>query len=472
VGLNIRQKMSIIVGTVATSFALLISVSWLLDAETEKQAAVIRDRYIPHVELGYRLQSDFEGISLSLRDAVAAQDGDSLESAQNLKNKLIADLDSASNIIDTQQSDTLKLAIDDYFSSAINTSKRLIKGETGLSIVESMSHMQTKRSIAEIALNKVTIFDRGKLSESFDSIFRAQRRSARTRLWISLGCVFLVLFSSLFTVRYLISRLKDIEMGLSRFGIGDFKQPIPVVGNDELAELSRQINSMANQIQRLLQEIESFSYSVAHDLRAPLRAVQGFVTIITEEHTQSLTADAKSLMSRVVIASQRMEKLIEGLLSLTRLNRTAIKKQHVDLSKITHAVLGILKDNDPERKIRIDVEANVVGWGDPHLLDVTISNLVSNAWKFTKRAADAQVQFGTLVENKTTVFFIRDNGAGFDMRYSKKLFGTFQRLHTESEFEGHGIGLATVKNIIEKHGGRIWAESEPGKGATFYFTLS
>jgi signal transduction histidine kinase len=469
--LTLRQKINIIVGTAATAFVFLMAVSWYLNVQMEGQTAFIRDQYIPHVELGYRLEMQFHGIGLSLRDAVSAQDINGLETTLDLKNRLLHELEASSKVVEARQITNLKTALDDYVSSAMSTSRRLIAGETGLGIVAAMTEMQAKQAAAASVLSKVTTFDRGSLREAFASISQAQERSARIRFWVSVGCVLFIFVVSLLMGRSLISRLKEISSGLTRFGEGDFSEPIPVVGEDELADLSRHINKMALRIQSLVRELESFSYSVAHDLRSPIRGLMGFSVALLEDHALDLSDEGKSYLNHIAGAAQRMGHMVDGLLSLSRLNRAPLHRQQVNLSQIVATVIEVLKGQEPERRIHLQVEENVAAWGDPQLLDIAISNLIGNAWKFTKRRPEAQIHFGSKKEPEGLVYFVRDNGAGFDMRYRDKLFGTFQRLHSESEFEGHGIGLATVKNVIDKHGGRIWAESEVGKGTVFYFML-
>lgn len=228
---------------------------------------------------------------------------------------------------------------------------------------------------------------------------------------------------------------------------------------------------MAEKIQGLVKEIESFSYSIAHDLRTPLRSVIGFSTVLIEDHAESLDADARSSLNRISAAAQRMGQMVDGLLSLTRLNRAPLAKQDVDLSKIANRIAEELKGNDPDRVVNFKCASGVIAQADSKLLEVVVLNLLGNAWKFTKKRPQAEIEFGAKKENGKSTFFVRDNGTGFDMKYSDKLFGTFQRLHAANEFEGHGIGLATVKAVINRHKGQIWAESAPDKGTTFYFTL-
>lgn len=470
--LTLRQKMNCVAGTVTAAFIILIGVNWYLNAEVENHTALIRDQFIPHVELGYRLETQFEAIALRLRDAVSAQDMNELNSTAELGDKLMNELDSASGIIEPQQIALVKTAIDEYLSIAVDTSKRIIQGETGLSIVEAMEKMQTKQTIADSLINRVAKFDRAKLSEAFTSIGNIQTRSAKLSFWVSIVCVGFIFGVSFVMGRVLIVRLREIANGVTRFGEGKFSRPIPIVGDDELSELSGQINKMANRIQTLVHELESFSYSVAHDLRAPLRAMVGFSNILVESYANILPEEGKTYLERIVSAGSRMEHMVDGLLNLSRMNRRTLSKQQVNLSKIASNIVELLRSNEPGRVAVVQVEENISALGDPQLLDIALANLIGNAWKFTKHTQETRIQFGCKKEKGSSIFFIRDNGAGFDMRYKDKLFGTFQRLHGESEFEGYGIGLATVKNIIDRHGGQIWAESEVNKGTTFYFTLA
>jgi len=215
-------------------------------------------------------------------------------------------------------------------------------------------------------------------------------------------------------------------------------------------------------------ELESFSYSVSHDLRAPLRAINGFSQALLEDNAAQLDDDGKDSLRRVRTAAQRMGELIDDLLELSRVSRHELKREKVNLSGLARVVLSELQKQNPSREVKLQIEQDLVADCDARLLRVALENLFGNAWKFTSKNPSALISFGRL----GGAFFVRDDGAGFDMQYADKLFGAFQRLHGKLEFEGTGIGLATVQRIVHRHGGRIWAESEPGKGATFHFTLS
>jgi PAS domain S-box-containing protein len=219
-------------------------------------------------------------------------------------------------------------------------------------------------------------------------------------------------------------------------------------------------------------ELESFSYSVSHDLRAPLRTIDGFSHALLEDCGDRLDETGKNHLSRIRAATQRMGVLIDDLLNLSRLSRTEMHTQSVDISAMAFSVAGDLQKSQPERRVQLLVEGGLETTADPGLLRAVLENLLSNAWKFTSKRASARIEFGVTHEDGTPTYFVRDDGAGFDPAYADRLFGAFQRLHSMSEFAGTGVGLATVQRIVQRHGGRIWAKSAVGHGATFYFTLS
>ena len=218
-------------------------------------------------------------------------------------------------------------------------------------------------------------------------------------------------------------------------------------------------------------ELESFSYSVSHDLRAPLRSIEGFSRILEEDYREQLGMAGNDVLNRVRKNTRHMEDLIDGLLSLSKVTRCPLHYDHVDMSRYAHECIDQLLSEAPDRKVEIVIAENLITRSDPNLLRAVITNLISNAWKYSSREPAAKIEFGKQFENDRLVYFIKDNGAGFDMAHVDKLFGAFQRLHKASEFDGSGIGLATVQRIMNRLGGLIWAESTIGKGAVFYFTL-
>jgi PAS domain S-box-containing protein len=218
-------------------------------------------------------------------------------------------------------------------------------------------------------------------------------------------------------------------------------------------------------------EFEAFSYSIAHDLRSPLRGIDGFSKLLLEEHASKLDSEAQSYIHTVREAAQHMAQLIDSLLALARVSQSDLRRERVDLSAIAKDALRRLQSEQPERNVDLRVTEGMTCQGDSRLIQIAFTNLLTNAWKFTGKRPDPRIEVGVTNDGERDAFFVRDNGAGFDMAFSKKLFGVFQRLHSVGEFEGIGIGLATVQRIVRRHGGKIWANSALERGATFYFML-
>jgi PAS domain S-box-containing protein len=239
------------------------------------------------------------------------------------------------------------------------------------------------------------------------------------------------------------------------------------------AELELRVIERTEQLQAANKELEAFSYSVSHDLRAPLRHINGFSQALLEDYAAKLDDEGKGYLQQVRSASQEMGQLIDDLLQLARVTRSEMHREVVNLSEIALAVLADLQaTEDGGRSVSVNIEKGLMAHGDKRLLRVVLSNLLGNAWKFTSKRQDAEIRFGRQKKNGEAVYFVRDNGAGFDMAYANKLFGAFQRLHSGSEFEGTGIGLATVQRVINRHGGHVWAEGKVNELAVFYFTLA
>ncbi|MBT3259067.1 MAG: transporter substrate-binding domain-containing protein [Deltaproteobacteria bacterium] len=237
-------------------------------------------------------------------------------------------------------------------------------------------------------------------------------------------------------------------------------------------ELEQRVQKRTDQLEGANKELESFAYSVSHDLRAPLRGIDGFSQVLLEDYEEKLDEEGKDYLGRIRSGTQRMGHLIDDLLRLSRLTRSEMRHEPVNLSTLAENVSVALRESGSERKVTFDITPNLKAHGDRYLLGVAIENLFSNAWKFSSGHDQARIEFGVEKLEGKNAYFIRDDGVGFDMAYADKLFGAFQRLHGTTEFPGSGIGLATVQRIIHRHGGQIWAESKVGEGATFYFTLS
>jgi len=293
--------------------------------------------------------------------------------------------------------------------------------------------------------------------------------------------------------RRLTTPLADVTRAAEAIASGDLEQHVPEGRDDELGRLARSFNTMAGQVARSHHrleaqvaqrtealegtnaELESFSYSVSHDLRAPLRAIHGFARILLEDHKAKLDPEAQRLLGVIDQNTRRMGQLIDDLLAFSRLGRQGITAGRVDMKELARTVADEVQrvEAEAERKgsLEIRIDPLPVARGDRALVRQVISNLLQNAVKFSRGRDNARVEVGSRPDGGLTVYFVKDNGAGFDPRYSDKLFGVFQRLHSAEQFEGTGVGLAIVKRIVQRHGGRVWAEGQVDQGATFYFTL-
>ena len=241
---------------------------------------------------------------------------------------------------------------------------------------------------------------------------------------------------------------------------------------DLTGELENRVRERTAELEAANRELEAFSYSVSHDLRAPLRAIDGFSSLLAMDYRDKLDDTGLDYITRVRRAVQRMGDLIDDLLKLSRVTRLEIRPAHVDMSRLAREVVEVLQASDRKRQVQVSITDGLEASGDLHLLQMLLANLIENAWKYTGKVEQARIEFGVTQQASEAVFYVRDNGAGFDMQYADKLFTAFQRLHHQDEFPGTGVGLATVARIIQRHGGRVWADAKPGQGATFYFTLT
>jgi signal transduction histidine kinase len=330
------------------------------------------------------------------------------------------------------------------------------------------------------------VFVEQPLNEAYAPLYSSMLRT----IVILLAALALAVLTSLFLARKMVTPIQTLQAAAARIGAGALDQRIDIRTGDELGDLSKEFNLMAAQLQEsyanleqkveertaalaaVNQELEAFSYSVSHDLRAPLRSIDGFSQALLEDYEAKLDTQGKDYLQRVRSASQRMGQLIDDMLNLSRVTRTEIRRETVDLSALAHTVAAGLQKAQPQRDATFVIAEGLVANGDEGLLRVALENLLGNAWKFTGKRPDTRIEFGAIEQNGTKAYMVRDNGAGFDMAYADKLFKTFQRLHEVAEFEGTGIGLATVQRIIRRHGGSVWAEGAVDQGATFYFTLN
>jgi two-component system, sensor histidine kinase and response regulator len=239
---------------------------------------------------------------------------------------------------------------------------------------------------------------------------------------------------------------------------------------EDVVRKNRELLASKAALEAANRELEAFTYSVSHDLRAPVRSIDGFSQILLEDYASQLDDKGQEHLARIRRSAQRMGELIEDLLRLSRLARGEIQRTDVDLSRMARSIADELRASTPARSVNFVISDDIVAHGDANLLRIVLDNLLGNAWKFTVHVS-ARIEVGSTRGGEAQVYFVRDNGAGFDMKHASKLFGPFQRLHREDDFPGTGIGLATVQRIIHRHGGRVWADGAVGRGATIYFTL-
>jgi light-regulated signal transduction histidine kinase (bacteriophytochrome) len=236
--------------------------------------------------------------------------------------------------------------------------------------------------------------------------------------------------------------------------------------------MEQRVIERTTELDRANEELESFAYSIAHDLRAPLRGITGFSQIVLAQNEAKLDQESVNNLQRVVAAGKRMSLLIDDLLALSRISRREVQRGKLDLSAMATEIAAFLAQAHPKRSVRVSVRPDMHLDGDAGLMRIAMENLLGNAWKFSSRKDDAEIEVGSERRDGEEIYFVRDNGAGFDMKYVGQLFKPFQRLHGEKDFEGTGIGLSIVQRVVARHGGRIWAEAKEGEGATFYFSVA
>jgi two-component system sensor kinase len=308
---------------------------------------------------------------------------------------------------------------------------------------------------------------------------------AKNLILIAAGVVVILGLISMGVVRKITQPLEELKVGAERIGAGNLTQRIEVKTGDELERLADEFNRMAvvlsekeaklhhhtAQLEASNKELEAFSYSVSHDLRAPLRAIDGFSRVLLEDYIDKLDDEGKRYLNIIGSNTKKMGQLIDDLLLFSRLGRQEIRRSDINMEKLVKTVFEELKLAVPERKLQFTINALIPAQGDQAMIRQVFVNLLSNAVKFTRPKETAVIEVDGRSEGDENIYAIRDNGVGFDMKYVNKLFGVFQRLHSSEEFEGTGVGLAIVQRIIHRHGGRVWGEGKVGEGATFYFSL-
>ena len=348
-----------------------------------------------------------------------------------------------------------------------------------------------ERLVAQLLITSHSLItDASRLAEEAHiKATEAQKLASNLTVTLMILLAIAITTSSLLIARSISKPLTRLAEYSRRVGEGEYTADIEIKGKDEVASVASDVKSMVGQLQKhhehleelvkertseltaVNKELEAFAYSVSHDLRAPLRSIDGFSQALIEDYPDKLDEKGKDYLQRVRLATQRMGILIDDLLNLSRVTRSEMRREIVDLSSLTQLIAGELQETQPERPVDFVIAQGLTTNGDTRLLRLLVENLLGNAWKFTRHHQQAKIEFGVINSDSKETFFIRDDGAGFDMNYADKMFGVFQRLHKQEEFPGTGIGLATVLRIVHRHGGQVWAEGKVEKGATFYFTL-
>ncbi len=332
-------------------------------------------------------------------------------------------------------------------------------------------------------------------SKNIAEVREAERQAVWLVVVLGAGIVIATAGTWIVAARRVVRPIGELQRGIQILGGGNLDYRIGPLGKDEIGEVARSFDEMAEQLSTTTvsrnelakevterkraeealreanAELEAFTYSVSHDLRAPLRAMDGFSQVLLEDSADKVGAEGKDYLERVRGASQRMGQLIDDLLKFSRLARAELRRRRVDLSQLAETISAELHAAEPGRQVSFAIAADVVAAGDEHLLRIVLENLLGNAWKFTSTQPKARIEFGVTENEGQPAYFVHDGGVGFDMRYADKLFQPFQRLHKSDEFPGSGIGLATVARIVRRHRGRVWAESVVGQGTTVYFSL-
>jgi len=381
-----------------------------------------------------------------------------------------------------------------YLQDAFSALVDLDRAPDGSATEAALSREVERRLVTQLMLiSQDSVVDARRLAQITTEKIRQSQRQTSRLLALLVALIGIVMASHFVaSLNQVLTPIKQLKLGVEAFTRGDFSFRTQVNVNNELGALSRAFDQMAERLEETVtalerktiqlletnRELESFSYSVSHDLRSPLRGIDGWGLALIEDYGEQLDATAHTYVERIRADTQRMGQLIDDLLQLARVTRAEIKHEPVDLSDLAQNLADRLKASQGERQIDFLIQPGLSTLGDPRLLEIALNNLLDNACKFTGKRTEAQIEFGETIADepepgiRRKVYFVRDNGVGFDMAHAQRLFGAFQRMHKASEFPGTGIGLATVQRVVHRHGGSVWADAQPDQGSTFYFTLS
>lgn len=413
------------------------ALSALSDAETGQRGFIItgRDSYLEPYRVGIRALDNAVDLLTRLVAGNAA---------------LAADIQEMATLASRKKGE-LAYIIQIYRSESPEAARQRVLEGRGKVYMDQFRELTTKIVKSQEAAHRVNTSELMALGDS-------------TRWKLVLAAAVLFLFTLAGTV-LLAREIGHEHRTAARLDVSQRKY------RDLAATLEHQVELRTESLRQVNDELTAFSYSVSHDLRAPLRSIDGFSQIILEDYGVRLDEPGRNMLERIRAAARHMSELIQSLLELSRVTRLEPERQLISLSEISRAALDALATNDPQRHVDVHIAPALIAHADPQLIRVVMNNLLANAWKFTSHAPEPRIEVGKTERDGKTTYFVRDNGAGFDAEHADRLFTPFQRFHSEKDFDGTGIGLATVQRVIHRHGGRIWAESRPGEGATFHFTV-
>jgi signal transduction histidine kinase len=498
--LRFGHRVGLLLLLAAGALIAVTIVTLVLGQRSERQVTGIETRYLPLIELDRDLKRTATATAKALEDAANAAEEAKLAEADRLARELVARIDSGAQQLIGNGSDprALRGAFETYYAAARGVSAALAAGTPATRLTADLELMSAAQRNFLALLDTAATPDRNQLAAAFSTARDSQREALAIDIAVAVIALAVMALLSWRLIRRTVSSLHAVSDGVERLARGDFATAIDVPTGDEIGELAREANRTAERLRAYREEadreadrarralvetqnqaraaevankeLEAFSYSVSHDLRSPLRGIDGFSQALLEDE-QTLSEQGQDYLRRIRSGAQRMGELIDDLLRLSRVSRGGFKKEQVDLSAIVRLIVDGLKRAEPHRTVEVVVQDKVTAFADARLVQITLENLLGNAWKFTQKKAAPQIEFGVRDSAEGRVYFVRDNGAGFDTKYADRLFGAFQRLHADKDFPGTGIGLATVQRIVSRHGGRIWADSIVGDGATFQFTL-
>ena len=502
---TLRSKLLVLVGAVALGFVLLIALSAAVGASQARQLDGIERSLLPRLELGPAVSADFDKLTRTMQDAVAAQNTNALNDAAGVRDAIFQRLDRAGTVVDPADANTARTAVGAYFDAAQSVSRLLISGKTGDTVVLAIGDMQAKRLAASTALQQVTRLDRRELADAFSNAHAANDTGATIRLSVGIACLGLVLLLALTFSRDALTAVNELSQGFARFGASEFSKPIPVVGNDELGQVAREANQMAEQLQaaqkRLVDasaelarknlELERVSHqaeeasrlkseflaNMSHELRTPLNAIIGFSELLFDDAVSPDMPQYKEFLGDILTSGKHLLQLINDVLDLSKVEAGKLEfhPEPVDAAKLVSEVVAILRTTAATKRIRVEVDSASAPAElavDPARLKQVLYNYVSNALKFTPEDGLVRVRVAACGDAEFRVE-VRDTGPGLKPEDFSRLFVEFQQLEggKAKKHGGTGLGLALTRRLVEAQGGTVCVESTPGQGSTFFAVL-